>query len=85
MNLIEREDSIAGYMSERVEKGTAKDVIELKDAWEDYQEYCKRNDKKGEKKSDLKDEFVKRMGECPPRSGNLKIYWRGWRIKAQDE
>ena len=56
----------------------------LMDAYEAYCVYCS-DGKTAEKKGDFKEELLATLGQCAAPSNGKRNYWRGWRMKAEEE
>lgn len=83
--LIERESTVATFVETRLERtGAQKDTVTLMEAYEVYCVFCS-DGKTAEKKGDFKEELVATLGQCAAPSKGKRNYWRGWRLKAEEE
>ena len=79
--LIERESTVAVRLDRT---GAQTDYVTLMEAYEAYYAFC-ADGKTAEKKGDFKEELLATMGACSAPSKGKRNYWRGWRMKSEDE
>lgn len=80
-DLIERENTVANFIGKKLEHTKQpNDCVTLKDAYEEYKQFCREEARPCCKKSEFSAELSSALGERTIKSNSLHNVWRGWRI-----